>query len=175
VAEVLKGCIDDLKLAIDSMEPVQADLLLLLATVRFRLGPRLESAGIALRWEIENVPALNWIDPRNALHILRIVQEAFTNIIKHTHATEIHVATGVDKDCVVVMITDNGQGFSVAQGISNAGKGLGNQIRRAASIGAEIHWKSSNAGTRLTLHLPIQRLSSFGSVGSTDKSPADLC
>jgi len=26
VAQVLKGCIDDLKLAIDSMEPVEADL-----------------------------------------------------------------------------------------------------------------------------------------------------
>ncbi|MFZ2296070.1 MAG: ATP-binding protein [Polaromonas sp.] len=158
VAEVLKGCIDDLKLAIDSMEPVQADLLLLLATLRFRLGPRLESAGIALRWEIENVPALDWLDPRNALHILRILQEAFTNIIKHTHATEIRVATGVDNDCVVVMITDNGKGFSLAQGISKAGKGLGNQIRRAESIGAEIRWNSNDAGTSLTLHLPINRL-----------------
>ena len=157
VAELLRGCIDDLKLAIDSMEPVQADLLLLLATLRFRLGPRLESAGIVLRWEIENVPALEWIDPRNALHILRILQEAFTNIIKHTQATEIRVITGVDDDCVLVRIIDNGCGFSVAQGTSNPGKGLGNQIRRAESIGAEIRWTSSDAGTSLALHLPIKR------------------
>lgn len=157
VAEVLKDCIDDLKLAIDSMEPVQADLLLLLATLRFRLGPRLESAGIVLRWEIENVPALDWIDPRNALHILRILQEAFTNIIKHTQATEIRVITGVEHDCVLVKIIDNGSGFAVAQGIDNAGKGLGNQIRRAESIGAEIRWTSSAAGTSLVLYLPIKR------------------
>jgi signal transduction histidine kinase len=159
VAEVLKDCIDDLKLAIDSMEPVQADLLLLLATLRFRLGPRLESAGIVLRWEIENVPALEWIDPRNALHILRILQEAFTNIIKHSHATEIRVVTGVDGDCVLVKIIDNGSGFSVEQGIGNAGKGLGNQIRRAESIGAEIRWTSGDVGTSLVLHLPIRRRS----------------
>lgn len=157
VAEVLKDCIDDLKLAIDSMEPVQADLLLLLATLRFRLGARLESAGIVLRWEIENVPALDWIDPRNALHILRILQEAFTNIIKHTQATEIRVITGVENDCVLVKIIDNGSGFAVAQGIDNAGKGLGNQIRRAESIGAEIRWTSSDAGTSLVLYLPIKR------------------
>jgi len=157
VAEVLKDCIDDLKLTIDSMEPVQADLLLLLATLRFRLGPRLESAGIGLRWEIENVPPLDWIDPRNALHILRILQEAFTNIIKHTQATEIHVITAVEKDRVLVKIIDNGAGFSVAQGISNSGKGLGNQIRRAESIGAEVNWTSNDAGTRLTLCLPIER------------------
>lgn len=157
VADVLKGCIDDLKLAIDAMEPVEADLLLLLATLRFRLGPRLESAGMKLRWEIENIPALDWIDPRNALHILRILQEAFTNIIKHTHATEIRVATGADKDSVVVTITDNGQGFSDAQRLQSVGRGLSNQSRRAESIGGEIHWHSSEAGTCLTLRLPIKR------------------
>lgn len=157
VADVLKGCIDDLKLAIDAMEPVHSDLLLLLATLRFRLGPHLENAGLTLRWEIEDVPLLDWIDPRNALHILRILQEAFTNIIKHTQATEIRVATGVALGCVVVTVTDNGQGFDVAQGLKKRGKGLNNQMRRAESIGAEINWASSETGTRLSLHLPIKR------------------
>jgi signal transduction histidine kinase len=157
IAQVLIGCIDDLKLAIDSMEPVEADLLLLLATLRFRLGPRLESTGIALRWEVENVPALDWLDPRNALHILRILQEAFTNIIKHTHATEIRVATKVEGDYVAVMITDNGQGFLVDVALKNGGKGLPNQMRRAESIGAKIFFESNGAGTRLTLRLPIKR------------------
>lgn len=157
VAEVLKNCIDDLKLAIDSMEPVQADLLLLLATLRFRLNPRLESAGIILSWEINNVPALDWIDPRNALHILRILQEAFTNIIKHTQASKIRLITGVTGNSVFVTIVDNGQGFSVTQGMNSPGKGLGNQIRRAEAIGAEIRWESSAVGTTVTLHLPIVR------------------
>jgi len=154
---VLKDCIDDLKLAIDAMEPVQADLLLLLATLRFRLSPRLEGAGIALRWQIANVPTLSWLDPRNALHILRILQEAITNIIKHTHATEICVATGFDADWVCVSLTDNGRGFDLQDGLTNGGKGLGNQLRRAESIGAQIHWTSSPSGTCLTLRLPINR------------------
>lgn len=157
VAQVLKGCIDDLKLAIDSMEPVEADLLLLLATLRFRLGPRLESTGIALGWEVVQVPALDWLDPKNALHILRILQEAFTNIIKHTHATEIRVATRFENDYVVVTITDNGQGFAVENALKSGGKGLSNQLRRAESIGAKISWDSNDAGTRLTLKLPIKR------------------
>ncbi|MDA8328222.1 MAG: PAS domain-containing protein [Betaproteobacteria bacterium] len=158
IAQVLMGCIDDLKLAIDSMEPMEADLLLLLATLRFRLGPRLENIGITLRWEIENVPALDWLDPRNALHILRILQESFTNIIKHAHATEIRVATKVLGNDVVVTVTDNGQGFSLAQAQKNGGKGLFNQMRRAESIGAEISLDSNNdVGTCLTLRLPIKR------------------
>ena len=158
VAEVLRSCIDDLKLAIDSMEPVQADLLLLLATLRFRLEPRLTSAKIKLCWEVENVPPLLWLDPRNALHILRILQESFANIIKHTQATEIRMATGVEGDCVLVMVTDNGQGFSPEAALQSKGKGLANQLRRAASIGAQIRWASSESGTRMTLHLPIERI-----------------
>ncbi|MFA6015435.1 MAG: sensor histidine kinase [Gallionellaceae bacterium] len=158
VAQVLKGCIDDLKLAIDSMEPVDADLLLLLATLRFRLGPRLISTGITLLWQVENVPALDWLDPKNALHILRILQEAFTNIIKHTHATEIRVATGVESDYVIVKVTDNGQGFAVERALQSGGKGLSNQLRRAEAIGAEIKWDSNNTGTSVTLRLPIKKL-----------------
>jgi len=156
-ADLLKDCIDDLKLTIDAMEPVQADLLLVLATLRYRLGPRLESAGIEMRWEIQNIPALNWLDPRNALHILRILQEAFTNIIKHTQASEIRVATRHDTDWIIVTLTDNGQGFDVAQGLSKGGKGLKNQFSRAESIGATISWDSSSTGTCVSLQLPIQR------------------
>lgn len=157
VAEVLKHCIDDMKLAIDAMEPVQADLLLLLATLRYRLAPRLESAGIKLRWEIEDVPALEWLDPRNSLHILRILQEAFTNIILHAQATEIQVATHAQADGVDVTITDNGQGFDVDQALNGANKGLANQRRRAESISAEIRWSSSPSGTCLNLRLPVRR------------------
>lgn len=156
VAQVLKGCIDDLKLAIDSIEPVNADLLLLLATLRFRLGPRLESTGIALRWEVQDIPPLDWLDPKNSLHILRILQEAFTNIIKHTNATEIRVATGADADGITVIVTDNGSGFDVESALKNGGKGLSNQMRRAQAIGAEVNWDSNNSGTRLTLRLPLR-------------------
>lgn len=157
VADVLKNCIDDLKLTIDSMEPVEADLLLLLANLRYRLGPRLESAGIRLRWEVADVPRMEWIDPRNALHILRILQEAFSNIVKHAAATEIRVATSVDGDTVLVSISDNGRGFPLADGMAKGGRGLRSQQRRAASIGAEIALASDAGGTRLSLRLPVSR------------------
>jgi signal transduction histidine kinase len=172
VAEVLKGCIDDLKLAIDSMEPVDADLLLLLATLRFRLGPRLESTGIALRWGVRDIPALDWLDPRNSLHILRILQEAITNIIKHANASEVRLATATEADGVTVTITDNGTGFDLKTALGSGGKGLSNQLRRAHAIGAEIRWTSDRSGTRMTLWLPIQRTSDESS--SSEPAPAPL-
>jgi signal transduction histidine kinase len=153
--EVLRACIDDLKLAIDSMEVVDADLLLLLATLRFRMAPRLESAGLQLHWNVQDVPHLDWLTPGASLHILRILQEAFTNIIKHAQATKISVATATEHDGILVSVTNDGRGFDIAQAMKSGGKGLANQLRRAEAIGGKLHWQSSEAGTKLCLLLPI--------------------
>ena len=162
LGDVLKGCIDDLKLTLDSMESVEADLLLLLATLRFRLGPRLAAAGINLTWDVTDVPKLEWLDPRNALHILRILQEAFANILKHTRATNIRVSTSVkaigETAGVEVMIEDNGLGFDTDQTLANSiGHGLNNQQRRAQSISGNVNWISDSSGTRFMLWLPLLR------------------
>ena len=158
LGDVLKGCIDDLKLALDSMESVEADLLLLLATLRFRLGPRLTAAGITLKWAVSDVPKLDWLDPRNALHVLRIFQEAFANILKHTRATEITVSTVVEADGVKVSIDDNGPGFDVATTLADtAGRGLHNLQRRAQALGGKTAWTAGPAGTQFTLWLPFNR------------------
>ena len=157
LADVLKGCIDDLKLAIDSMEPVDDNLLLLLATLRFRLGPRLENTGIKLIWQVEKIPALLWLDPKNALHILRILQEAFANIIKHTSATEVRLATMSEGDAVVVTVSDNGPGFDIDHALKSGGMGLSGQKSRAVALGGEVSWHSSSKGTCLSLRLPISR------------------
>ncbi|WP_439602776.1 ATP-binding protein [Devosia sp.] len=164
LTQILQGCIDDLKLTIDSMEPVETDLLLLLGTLRFRLQPRLESTGIKLHWDVHDVPPLVWLDQRHALHILRVLQEAFTNIIKHADATEATVSTSVAGGDIVIGVSDNGKGFDPAA--PRSGRGLANQARRASAIKARLTVESGPEGTRLTLLLPIeQRAEGMAAVG----------
>ena len=102
------------------------------------------------------MPTLAWLTPSSALHILRIVQESIANILRHTHATEIHVSTDVADDGVCIRIGDNGQGFDpdtvLARG---AGRGLQNQRRRAAALGGKVQWDSCPQGTLFTLWLPL--------------------
>jgi signal transduction histidine kinase len=158
VSQVLKSCLDDLKLTIDSMEPLEDDLLLLLATLRYRLGPRLESSGVALQWQVQELPALDWLDPTSALHILRIVQESIANVLRHTRATEIRVVTEPEASGVRVSIEDNGQGFDVEKALAGAGgRGMQNQQRRAQAVGGEVSWRSGPGGTLFTLWLPLKR------------------
>ncbi|MDG2523332.1 hypothetical protein P7B02_17520 [Caulobacter segnis] len=152
---ILRACIDDLKLTIDSMEPVETDLLLLLATLRFRLQPRLQAAGVKLTWSVGEAPPLDWLDQRHALHILRIVQEAFANILKHAGARQVAVAVRTEGDRVLVSIQDDGKGFDPAR--AAAGRGLANQRRRADAIGAMVIWEPVTKGSRLVLSLPVTK------------------
>jgi signal transduction histidine kinase len=152
---ILRGCIDDLKLTIDSMEPVETDLLLLLATLRFRLQPRLEAAGVKLVWDAGEAPPLQWLDQRHALHILRILQEAFANILKHASAREVTVSVRAEGEHVVVRVQDDGRGFDHAS--PSRGRGLTNQRSRAEAIGGAIVWEPSGRGSRLALVLPVSK------------------
>ena len=156
MAAVLRECIDDLKLTVDSLEPVEADLLLLLATLRYRLEPRLEGSGIALRWEVSDLPALRWLDPRSALHVLRILQEGISNVMQHSGARALRLATRAEADGVSVLLVDDGRGFDAA-GLQMAGKGVSNMQRRAEAIGGRVSWEPQPQGTCMRLWLPLER------------------
>jgi two-component sensor histidine kinase len=54
----------------------------------------LKKQDIGLDWQVNEVPRLACMTPREVLHILRILQEAVTNILKHAHAGLISVETG---------------------------------------------------------------------------------
>jgi signal transduction histidine kinase len=126
VAAALRECIDDLRLAIDSLEPTDDDLLPVLGNLRYRLEGRLKQQGITLDWQVQDVPKLGCLTPQNVLHILRILQEAFTNIVKHAQASRIRVSTAIDARRVSIDVSDNGRGF---RGEHNA-KGHGRQHAR---------------------------------------------
>jgi signal transduction histidine kinase len=153
VAAALRECIDDLRLAIDSLEPADGDLAPVLGGLRYRLEPRLKAQGIALDWQVKDVPRLAGLTPQNVLHVLRILQEAFTNVLKHAQATCIRVSTAVGDGRVLIEVGDNGRGFDPTR--STQGRGLDNMGKRAKAMGAEVRIVPGAAGTTLSLSLPI--------------------
>jgi signal transduction histidine kinase len=113
VAQILRESIDDMRLAIDALAADDSDLLSALGNMRFRMEPRLRVAGIELQWDARNLPEEVDLDPNGVLPILRIVQEALTNAIKHSRARVVRVTLGVehegDSQWLSIRITDNGR------------------------------------------------------------------
>ncbi len=156
---LLKRSISDLKIAIDSLEPSDGDVAVVLAGFRQRIEADLSAAGISLKWKVNAVPPVRWLDAPNTLHILRVFQEIVTNIIKHANATEIEVRcrSHLDDEAegVLLEFLDNGTGIDETGPV--VGKGLMNMASRAAALRAKlvISRCEEGTGTRVWLWLPL--------------------
>jgi signal transduction histidine kinase len=158
VATVLRESIEDLQLIIDSLEPVEHDLLTVLGTLRYRLQDRLGKGGIDLHWNVVDLPPLPMLTPHSVLSILRIVQEAFANCLKHAGASRITVTTGLAGAAGVdevahIAIVDNGRGIDGTR----VGRGLENMRRRAEALGGHLEITSRAGLTEVLLSFPSQR------------------
>ena len=157
----LRKALADLKLAVDSLEPVDGDLVALLATFRHRLEPDLRETGISILWQVEPCPPLPWLDPQTALHILRIIQEAISNVITHSGARVLSIGcrplTLAGREGLMTSIGDDGVGVS-ADFEPQRGHGIANMEARAVALDARFGFNAQpGAGSIVTLWLPLLR------------------
>jgi signal transduction histidine kinase len=154
VGDALRECIDDLRLVIDSLEPIGHDLVALLAMLRYRLGRRLEAAGLEMEWQVDELPLLPWLEPPQALQVLRLLQELLANVLRHAQARHVRVGARTVADAVEVTVADDGVGFDPAAVTS--GRGLRYLKDRAGYLQAELTLDSrAGQGTRALLRLPL--------------------
>ena len=157
LAALLDECIDDLRLMIDSLEPAEGDLLTVLGNLRYRLSDRLARQGLTLAWNVSDLPRYPDLTPRDILQILRIVQEAFTNVVKHAGAgiVEFTAALAPDGRSVRLCVRDDGRGIDV--GSNGPGRGLRNMAQRARAVGGTIEVDGRRGACAVTLSLPVAR------------------
>jgi signal transduction histidine kinase len=156
-AALLVEAMDEMRIAIDSVKPSGQDLLVVLGNLRYRLEPRLASAGISLRWQVAETPGIEQLAPHQVTGATRIVQEAFTNAMKHSRATEMCLSVGSSPErAIQVTISDNGCGFDATSPL--LGEGLKSMRKRAAKIGATLDVRSRDGETCIELALlPVSR------------------
>lgn len=151
VAALLRDCITDLRLVIDSLEPGHGDLALALAGLRYRLEPRLKSAGLQSHWELENLGDVT-LRPTDVLQVMRIVQEAMTNVIKHAGARNASLSAWSDAEGVHIRIADDGNGSHQAR---REGRGLMNMTLRASRLRGSLQVTFGHSGTEVLLRFPL--------------------
>lgn len=156
VAGLLRDCVNDLRAVVDSLDPINLDVVSLLAATRFRIGPQLQRLGIALEWDMQDLPPLPWFGPSEALQVMRLVQEVFTNLIRHAGAHRVQVQAWPTGDGVALRVADDGCGFE--PGATTPGRGLRLMAQRALALGGELELQAApGRGTAVRLVLPLQR------------------
>lgn len=155
----IESSLHDLRLVVDSLDAENTSLAATLATLRPRLSRQLDAAGIALTWNasIEAEPILS---PRDLLQIGRIVQEAVTNIIRHSKAAKAEIALTSTDESLDLSISDDGTGMPDVTGanLSEAGHGLRNMQQRANALGGIMNLNNAaQGGFSITLSVPADR------------------
>jgi signal transduction histidine kinase len=143
--EVMLGhALEELRMTLDSLEPMEGDLPAILGTLRQRIAPTLTAAGIELDWQVEEVPPVSVhgqaMEPRGVMQLFRALQEIFANIVKHAHAKRVSVRTWHDDQHVYLRVADDGVGLGA--GRREGGRGMDNLRGRAAALGAELSVQS---------------------------------
>lgn len=106
---------------------------------------------------IDGTPRI--LDPKDEIIIFRILQEFFSNTIKHSKASTLCVGIDYDDEKLTITADDDGVGFEKT--LNFAGIGIRNMKNRARLINADLSIESErNRGTMLRLEYNFQNIKS---------------
>ncbi len=117
------------------------------------LTPLCETHGIKLLWRVDGTNTLT-IAEEHAL--LRAVQEAAANVVRHSNATLLRLSFSFGL-VTHVIIEDNGDGF-VPEAVPATSNGLALMRTRLKRVGGRCELQTEpGVGTRLTIHVDSRR------------------
>lgn len=156
IAVTLRACIADMRLALDALASGEHDLGAALGNFRFRWEAQLLAAGVRSGWDIDLPEDGTTLSPHAALQLLRVAQEALTNVLKHAHATRVEVKLRRAGEMLEMEIEDNGRGLGADPGRQGGGHGLHNMRSRAQRLGGTLELRPAAAGgCCVVLRLPM--------------------
>jgi signal transduction histidine kinase len=140
------------------LHPPLLDEIGLQSALQFYLEGFTKRSGIEIYLETKpsNFPRLT---SEMETAMFRIVQEAVTNVFRHSGAREAWVTLEKDDNQVFGMIRDNGKGISdeVMDGSPDSiGVGIGGMRQRVKEFGGELRIASANPGTTVQVSFPIE-------------------
>lgn len=129
---------------------VQATIASFLLKFNELTGIQIQSDLPASKHEIE-------LSPERELHLLRITQEALSNIHKHSGAKQAYVTLRRHNNQIELSIRDYGNGFDERGEPSDStfSQGINNMRERAAAMGANLRiLTSQDGGTEIVVRIP---------------------
>jgi PAS domain S-box-containing protein len=137
------------------LHPSKMEALGLVATIRAHCRD-VSRQNLAVRFEEQDVPT--GISPDRALSLFRVVEEALSNVARHSGATQAHVVLlGLDS-AVVLRIADNGTGFTDNRSL-DTGLGLVSMRERVESLSGSLSIMSgAGKGTIVEARVPLAAL-----------------
>lgn len=138
-----------------NLRPPELDRLGITETIRAQLDDISKSVAFSIHSEIESIDGL--IPKEKEINFIRIVQEAFSNIIKHAEASHVEIRLSVKSNNIILTIRDNGRGFdSQNSGANQIGLGFTTLSERVRILRGTYNLDSyPGKGTFIVVNIPV--------------------
>jgi signal transduction histidine kinase len=162
--EKLDALIAETSQTIKKMHALAQDLRpTLLDTLGLRSALETYSREFSLRTGLpvvfEAAAALPEMSAVYSITLYRILQEALTNVIKHSSASQVWVELAIEDARITLTIQDNGVGFATDEEKSKDGLGILGLKERLMIVDGDLDIRSSATnGTILTARLPLDNI-----------------
>lgn len=158
-------------LALD-LHPTILDDLGLVAALEWHISRQSERASMHI--ELVADPLEQSLPADLKTTCFRIVQEALTNVLRHSRAKHVWVELRLHKRQLELVIRDDGIGFDVSA-VRGASLGLLGMQERVALMRERLHIKSAHgAGTEIRARFPLSTVSATRAQGKRRKGQADV-
>ncbi|MPZ89867.1 MAG: GAF domain-containing protein [Nitriliruptorales bacterium] len=153
VQRLAREVTSELRTLVLELRPAQLASDGLVATLRTHVDVLRRARGVEVELEVEGERRL---DSEAEPEVLRIVQEALHNALRHANAERVTVRLALDGQPVSVTVSDDGTGFDPhAPGVRSRRLGLTSMRERAATLGGRLTITSeAGQGTEVRLELP---------------------
>jgi signal transduction histidine kinase len=152
IGEVAQAALDNVRGLSQALHPSILDELGLDSAVEWYLSTVEKQHGIQVSYERSGEPAA--VPGGNAIHVYRILQEAISNVARHSGATQARVRLRHADGTLELEVEDRGCG--VADPSSRRGLGLVAMRERAALLGGTLSLHTPpGGGTLVRLRVPM--------------------
>lgn len=157
ISKNVKEIIDDMRNIIYNLRPMAFDDIGIEVIIERELS-KIKENGIEVKYDIEGISGK--VDQIVLLTLIRIIQEACNNVVKHSEATKVEVKIVYSENYIETYIIDNGIGFEVSNNTdisyeSKSGFGLSMMKERVYMLSGKIDFKSNtNEGTKIYVRVP---------------------
>lgn len=152
----LDATIKSVKSIINGLRPFELELGLQ-AAIEWQLKGFARTSGVACELSISETALGYALGEEQTLTIFRILQEALSNIARHSHATRVAVALSRNERTFSMTVKDNGVGFYPHDRRKENAFGIAGIKERMSALGGELSIDSSDGnGTVLSIFIPVE-------------------
>jgi signal transduction histidine kinase len=152
IGEVAQTALDNVRGLSQTLHPSILEELGLASTIDWYLSTAEKQLGIQVTLDTRGTP--RQVDSTKAIHVYRLLQEALSNVARHSGTSQAAVRLGFSADRLEMEVEDHGTGID--PGTTRRGLGLVAMRERAAIVGGTLDFLTPpQGGTLVRFSMPL--------------------